>query len=301
MSSLRRRILDYSLAGLLLLLPLIILRSSLKEPEDLNGFDRAVLKVSSPLQSAVSWVVEGVGGLWQRYIWLVNVEEENDELRAELMKKHEELAAARRQLGDTQVLEKLIDLRDRTTSETVGARVVGGSTNSFFRVERLRIDRGDGDRKGVSVDQAVIDPDGALVGRIHHTYGDYADVLLLTDPLSWVMVQVERTGKLGYLGGAASDDRFHCQLTNMRAGDVEAGDLVVTSGKSSKFPAGLTIGKVTRVEENPVDLFVDVDVEPAVDFARLSTVLVLTASPPAADPDEGKPSPAPTAYGLVPR
>ncbi len=301
MSSLRRRVLDYSFAGLLLLLPLVILRSSLKEPEELNGFDRAVLKVSSPLQSAVSWMVEGVGGLWQRYIWLVNVEEENDELRAELVRKHQELAAARRQLGDTQVLERLIDLRERTSSETVGARVVGGSTNPFFRVERLRIDRGGGDRKGVSVDQAVIDSDGALVGRIHRTYGDYADVLLLTDPLSWVMVQVERTGKLGFLGGAAADDRFHCQLTNMRSGDVEVGDVVVTSGKSSKFPAGLIIGKVTRVEENPVDMFLEVEVEPAVDFARLSTVLVLTASPPAPDPDDGKPAPAPTAYGLVPQ
>ena len=31
----------------------------------------------------MSWVVEGVGGMWSRYVALVDVEDENRELRAE--------------------------------------------------------------------------------------------------------------------------------------------------------------------------------------------------------------------------
>jgi rod shape-determining protein MreC len=300
MTSLRRRILDYSLAGLLLLLPVVILRSSLKEPEDLNGFDRAVLRVSSPLQSAVAWLIEGIGGAWQRYIWLVNVEEENDELRDEVVRLRQLVAERGRQVGDTQILEKALQLRDRTAAKSVGARVVAGTLNPYFRVTRISLDRSA--KEEVDQGDPVVDPDGALVGRIHHAYGDYSDVLLVTDPDSWVSVQVVRTGKLGNLNGMATDDEYRCTLAGLRADDVAEGDIVVTSGLKGDFPAGLTVGTVSSVEDDPVDLFVDVTITPAVDFSRLSTVLVLTAQPPPPDPSEGKPAAGPTAaYGVVPQ
>src|SRR5262249_9372977 len=84
--TLRRRAIDWSLAGLLLLLPALILRSSLKTGE-LSGFDKAVLRVSSPLEGAVTWVVEGVGGggggVGSRCGAGVGGEGETRELRAE--------------------------------------------------------------------------------------------------------------------------------------------------------------------------------------------------------------------------
>ena len=62
-----RRAVDWVLAGLLLLVPAAILHSSFKAPENLGGFDKVVLKISSPLQSGASWVIEGLGGLWNRF------------------------------------------------------------------------------------------------------------------------------------------------------------------------------------------------------------------------------------------
>ena len=82
MTPFRRRLLDYGLAAALLAAPILILQAGLKEPSNLNGFDQAVLRISSPLQAAMSWVVEGIGGVWDRYVGLVDVEEENRELRA---------------------------------------------------------------------------------------------------------------------------------------------------------------------------------------------------------------------------
>ena len=117
---LKRRILDYSLAGALLLVPVLILQASLKEPEDLNSFDQAVLRVSSPLQAAVSWIVEGVGGVWNDYVWLVDVEEENEELRGVNRQLRHELAEAKRRAADTEILEDLLDLRRRTPADTIG-------------------------------------------------------------------------------------------------------------------------------------------------------------------------------------
>src|SRR5450432_1673282 len=137
--TLRRRMVDWSLAGLLLIIPALILRSSLKTGE-LSVFDQAVLRVSAPLESAVSWMVEGVGGVWSRYVALVGVEKENRELRDDNDKLCKELAAMARRAYDAEALEQLVELKKRTPADTLGARVIAASTSPFFRVVRIRID-----------------------------------------------------------------------------------------------------------------------------------------------------------------
>src|SRR5687767_1241962 len=102
--TLRRRLIDWSLAGLLLILPAMILRSSLKDPEETSKLDEAVLRVSAPLQAAVSWFVDSIGGGWSRYVALVDVEDENRELRAENERLRKELAAATRRAIDIEAL-----------------------------------------------------------------------------------------------------------------------------------------------------------------------------------------------------
>jgi rod shape-determining protein MreC len=278
---LKRRILDYSLAAILLALPLVVLRAGLKEPEELGGFDRGVLRVSSPLQAAVSWVVEGLGGIWNRYVWLVDVEEENRELRAANKRLREELAVARRLAVDTQQLEELIQLRRRTEAETVGARVVSSSVNPHLRVVRLRLDRGEGE---VDVGMPVIDGTG-LVGVIRRVVGPYSDVLLLTDPETSVEVVAPRTGARGTVTGLSRADAYRCKLrVDKRGGVVEVGDLVVTKDLGA-FPGGIEVGVVSELSTVDYSLYQEVEIEPSVDFASLGRVLVVVSPPPPPDPD----------------
>lgn len=295
--TLRRRVLDYSLAGLLLLLPVVILRSSLKEPENLNRFDQAVLRVSSPLQAAVSWVIAGVGGAWQRYVWLVDVEEENRELRAENVRLRGELATARRRQADTEMLEELVGLRRKMPEDTVGARVVAASLSPYFRVVRVKVDRGEGE---VEPGMPVINEAG-LVGRILHAYGDYSDVLLATDPDSRVPVFLPKNGGRGVLRGVASDSSYTCEIDHLEGEGVAEGDQVVTSGLGGGFPAGIAVGRVSRVTKVEYGLFQKVEVTPAVDFSELSSVLIVLAQAPPPDPGEGKRSASTRARGVSPR
>ena len=46
--TLRRRVIDYGLAALLLIFSALLMRASFKEPERLNRFDQAILRVSRP-------------------------------------------------------------------------------------------------------------------------------------------------------------------------------------------------------------------------------------------------------------
>jgi len=291
--TLRRRILDYSLAGILLILPVVLLRSHLKEPGKLNGFDKAVLTISSPLQAAVSWVVEGIGGLFQGYVALVDVEDENEELRAENEKLRAELAAARRELADTRQLEDLILLRKRAEAETVGARVIASSINPYLRVVRLRLDRGQGE---VAVGMPVVNGKG-LVGVIQRVYGSHADVQLVTDPDSEELeVIAPKSGAVGSLKGLARDDAYRCKLrVEKRSGKVAVGDEIVTKNLGA-FPGGIAVGKVSSLTDVDYTLYQEVEVSPAVDFGSLGRVLVVVAPPPPPDPDAGSEKASPPAH-----
>lgn len=293
---LKRRILDYGLAGVLLLVPALVLQASLKKPEDLNSFDQAVLRVSSPLQAAVSWVVEGVGGLWDRYVWLVDVEEENDELRQENRQLRHELAQAKRRAADVEILEELVELRRRTPADTIGARVVAARMNPYFRTTRISIDRG---KDQVAVGMPVIDQNG-LIGRIGRVYGDYADVLLISDPSSSVEVYVKRTGSHGALRGLGTDDSYACEIEMLERGkeEVEVGDLIVTSGLG-EFPPGIEVGHVEKVNTKDYGMFQEVEVKPAADLSNLRSVIVLLAPPPKPDPQAGNRRRSERAFGVI--
>jgi rod shape-determining protein MreC len=285
--TLRRRLVDWALAALFLIIPALVLRSSLRRPDELGTIDRAVLRVSAPLQAGSSWVVERLGSLWSRYVALVGVEDENRELRADNEQLRRELAAMARKAFDVEALEQVAQLRQQTSADTIGARVIAASLSSSFRVVRLRLDRGPGE---VSVGMPVVTSEG-LVGRIASAYGRHADVLLVTDPKSSVEVVVKRTGRLGNVRGLGASDRYACEIEWVeRASDpgaevsVKEGDELYTSGLGGAFPAGLKVGTVRKVSTRDYQMFEEVEVEPAVDLSKLRVVLVLLAPPPPPDP-----------------
>jgi rod shape-determining protein MreC len=57
---------------------------------------------------------------------------------------------------------------------------------------------------------------------------------------------------------------------------VEDGDVVITSGLGGGYPPDLIVGQVLNVRKRDYELFQQATVQPAVDFARLEIVLVIT-------------------------
>ncbi len=55
----RRRLVDWLLTGLLVLLPALVLRASLQRGTP-SALDEALLRITAPLEAGVSWVVEGI-------------------------------------------------------------------------------------------------------------------------------------------------------------------------------------------------------------------------------------------------
>ncbi len=276
--------LDWALAGMLIVLPALVLRASWSRGSP-SALDQALLRITAPLQAGVSWVIEGLGGMWGSYVALVDVESENRELREENERLRKELAATTRKAFDVEALEDLAVVKKRTPADTIGARVIGAPLSPVFRVLRLRIDRGDRD---VQPGMPVIVGTGP-VGRIDKVYGDYADVVLISDPASKIEVVLPRTGGRGLLIGVGRADSYACKIEWLERdtkpeGKAAVGDEVVTSGLGASFPPGLVVGKVTKIHGDD-GMFQSVEVDPAVDVSRVRAVMVLLAPPPPPDPD----------------
>jgi len=298
--TLRRRIIDWTLTGLLILIPALVLRASLSPQGNPSFLDNAMLRITAPLQTAVTWMVEGLGGAWSSYIALVDVEDENEELRAENEKLRKELAQVTRRAYDVEALEELAVVKKQTPADTLGARVISAPMSSNFRVLRLRIDRG---KQDISPKMAVIAGTGP-VGTIERVFGDYADVRLISDADQKIDVIVKRTGRPGWLFGKGKPDSYACEIKSLvlpanPEERAKVGDEIVTSGVGSPFPAGLVIGKITKLDgDNGMVQYVEV--EPVVDVSLVRTVLVLLAKPPPEDPDAKTKRRSEAAFGVKP-
>jgi rod shape-determining protein MreC len=276
---------DWALTGILILIPALVLRASLSRGEP-SGLDKALLRITAPLQAATTWVAEGIGGMWSRYIALVDVESENRELREDNERLRSELATMSRRAYDVAALEELAAVKKRTAADMIGARVIGAPLSPQFRVLRLRIDRGKTDE--VEPNMAVIAGTGP-VGKIEAVYGGYADVVLVSDTRSKIDVVVKRTGRRGILKGLGRTDSYACEISSLELAAqtdqrAQVGDEIVTSGVGAIFPPGLVVGTITRVDGDD-GMFQKVEVTPSVDVSRVRAVMVLLAPPPPADPD----------------
>ncbi len=270
-----RRYRDALLCVVLGSIPFFFLRTTMKDPTRYDEFDRLLLPVVATLQNLIDQPVRGAAEIWSDYIYLVRVKRDNDRLTAENARLKAEAARHQSEFAHVRQLERLLQLRSQTPGETYAAEVIARDTSPFFRVTRLAITSQD--RTRLRAGQPVITPDG-LVGQVSRVFGDYADVLMSVDSRSAVDVMIRRTGARGIVRGTGENDRYAAKVEYLqRTDDVRVGDEVVTSGLGCRFPAELLVGRVAAVTRREFGLYQEVELAPAVDFSRLSEVLVLAS------------------------
>lgn len=131
-----------------------------------------------------------------------------------------------------------------------------------------------GARQGLKPGDVVVTSDG-LLGRLSEVYPTLSRASLITDPNSAVACEVESTGVLGVLRYALAP-RPRLLLTNVPLTDtVQAGQWVVTSGLSQRYPRGIPVGRVRGTTRDAGGLTLDVEVDPAARLSRLRHAFVI--------------------------
>ena len=272
---------DAAILLALVIIPAVFLRANLRDPSELSWLDRALLQVSGPVQYVAEWAADGVTGVVEDYVYLVDVKSDNDHLRAENDRLKREMRVLRGDAQQVHELESLLGLRERLATETMTARVIAKGISPSFRVVRLAVDQGE--HAGLHAGMPVVANEG-LVGQIRRVSGRFADVLLTIDPESRVDVVVGESRARGRIEGLGERSRYRCRIQFDRADDqVAVGDEVFTSGLWKKFPASILIGYVSKIGDQEFGLHQEGEVTPAVDFTRLDEVLILTSGPKDSD------------------
>jgi rod shape-determining protein MreC len=223
----------------------------------------------SPLGRGAAWSVDGVRGLWNNYVALRHLREENDRLNTEVGALRIRNAQLESRAAEADRLGGLLGFRDAHTEvQMLAARVIGASPDPASHM--VFISRGT--RDGVRRDMGVITPEG-VVGKVFAAYPDTSQVLLLTDKESGVGALLGTSRAQGPVRGTGEPSLRLEYISNEVK--VEPGERIFTSGQDRIFPKDLPVGTVVQVQPDHRSPFQKISVKPAARLDGLEEVLVL--------------------------
>lgn len=257
------------LIGAFLAATLVMLFFNLRHGKGCSFLSKIVLEAVAPVQKVANISMRSIKDSWQRYIFLVGLEEENKNLKKKINELKANLILYQEGYLEAQRLKKLLSLADANNYRFICANVIGRQQAALSKT--LLIDKGI--IHGLKVGMPVVVPPG-LIGRLIDVSWHISKVLLLIDENSNVDAMVQRTRMQGIISGAGSQGFVMKYIPKTQ--DVQTGDVIISSGMGGVFPKGLLIGQVSHVDRLEASLFLKINVVPFVDFSKLEEVLVLT-------------------------
>ena len=219
-----------------------------------NAVSGKVLEAHSEMESYMN-LAEVNEGLTQRNVYLEH----------RLAQLEERLAV---KMSTDSLAGKLQN--DSVHYRLIPAKIVN---NSIDKIENfITLDKGSAD--GVKKDMGVVSGTG-VVGIVYLVSKHYSVVISVLNAKSNISCAIADRGYFGYLHwtGGASDIAYVDDIP--RHAHFKKGDNIVTSGYSSVFPAGIAVGKISKVYNSPDGLSYRLQVKLSTDFSTLRDVCVI--------------------------
>jgi rod shape-determining protein MreC len=229
-----------------------------------------IFDILGTAQAGVTGVIDYGSDIWDNYIDLIGLKKDNDRLKEEILKYQAITGNYREAIATNVRLKKLLKFKETMPPPTITARIIGRDPSQWFKTFSIDHSSSDGVIKGMP----VVTVEG-VVGQILDGGNRRAKVLEAIDPNSAIEVLIQDTRTQGIIKGTGTSYRLYYVPKN---NEVNPGDLLVTSGLGSVFPKGLPVGIVSSVVSNRRGMFLDIEVEPVVDFSRLENVIVIMKS-----------------------
>lgn len=284
METISRRASSVALLAVLLFSFFAMMSYQANRADTISTIEGSIQTVVSPAHRLVSGIWLTVARTWTNYVGLIGRASEAEALRERIGALERRNATLEESARENARLRQALGLSERLELPSIAAQIVGRDMAHGY--ESFIINRGT--RDGIGTDWAVISATGNVVGRVVTAAPYTSSVQLITDPNSAVGAKVARTGAHGVVHGTGGPLMDLAYVTSLA--DVQAGDLVVTSGDDGIYPAGLEIGRVSRVTKGaPVPglprlptlarteaaLFLDIELEPLIEVRWVEHVLLV--------------------------
>ncbi len=206
--------------------------------------------------------VEKYSDVYEQNVWL-------RDQNASLMLENSRLKEA---AVENARLRSLLSFKTKSQLQLIPARVVGMNESGFINSIVLDVGKAD----SIAVNMTIVTAQG-VAGKVYQVDEHFAIAQLLLDRNFRVGAMVQRSRTMGIMRWATGSQVVLAAVP--KRSDVVVGDSVVTTGLSTIFPGGLQIGRVVEVNEDEQGMFMNVAVQPTVDFSKLEEVFVVKMQP----------------------
>lgn len=260
------------------------------------------LDVAGWVMAPGRWLQNNADEFWSRYVYLVGVRQENEDLTQRVRELELELTRVSEKAKSADRLTSLLRFSPEANWETRGGRVIGQRLGPNAILETLLIDLGTA--HGVRANDPVISPRG-VVGRIAKPGLHFSSVLLLSDSTSRIPV-ITSDGRVPAIVQGQGPGAFLEVKFIPRNDPVAPGEILISSGQGGVFPKGIPVARVVEVTPADVSLFQKVYAEPLLALRYYEELLVLSRTDgfdpgqPVASPGAGQPAANSTAGQVLP-
>ncbi len=171
--------------------------------------------------------------------------------------------------NENKQLRELLNSQREFTNKRMITEVMSLRSDPF--THQLVIDKGALD--GVYLGQPVINEQG-VVGQVSQVGSTTSRVLLIVDASHGIPVRVQRNDVIAVVHGSGAWNKLNVPFIQSNA-DLQAGDLLVTSGLGGRFPAGYPVATVSDFNYQEGALYADVTATPVAQLDRSRYLLLL--------------------------
>ena len=197
------------------------------------------------------------------------LQEQNQGLAQQVLNLQASLHQKKLQIYQYEKLKKWLDSHESMIQFANAANLLLIQVNPNRQIYILDKGRSDGVFEG----QVAIDGQG-IIGQIIDVGKYTSTLLLISDAKCAVPIINKRTGEHGVVIGKNKRDEL--QLLNMpKTNEVQAGDILMTSGLGMVYPFGIPVGVVQSVTPIPGEDFLNVDVKPLASINKHHMVILL--------------------------
>lgn len=229
------------------------------------------------VQSPVTTVSSGVSNYFSSISSLRTAQDENAQLKERIQELEVEVKGNAEMTAENERLRKMLDLKEKSKYKVVNARIIGRDPSFWF--DSSIVNRGSLD--GVKLYMPVVN-DGGLIGRVTAVGPMTSQVDLITRDTSGVagiIGEVSGTNALGVIRGSSKVDMVEMFYVPGST-EVQAGQIVYTSGQDGIYPAGLKIGEIVEVVSGSATTPHRIIIRPSASIDSTKEVGILLYEPP---------------------
>lgn len=260
------------LGGIITVIVLILLIFlSNVEVNKLSYLESAASSIINPIQRVFVDLKNKIQGNSVYFSEMETIIQENEELK----KKNSELETILREFemlkAENTTLQEYMNLTDKYSSyQTIPAYVINRDVSNYSSTLVLNVGTKDGIRENMTVIA-----DKGLVGHVISVSENTCKVQVIIDSASTVSCSISTTNESIICKGTLENNQILRASYIPTGAELIQGDSVYTSGIGGIYPKGIIIGNIKEIvtTSNITDRYAVV--EPAVDFSKIDTVLII--------------------------